>query len=77
MQTVKLRKGAKPLLRVVDGQPAPTPEAMLAELVPELLAAERNVVRLRGHVAAWTRLLATERRVAFIRDEHVRQEFGA
>jgi hypothetical protein len=54
----------------------PDPDAMLAELVPELLAAEETVAALRNLVDSWRRELATKRRVAFIRPEHIRSEFG-
>lgn len=68
-------------LRVVASEPTDRqsntdPETMLAALVPELIAAEKQVARLAGHVAAWRQLLATQRGVAFIREEQVRAEFG-
>lgn len=76
------RFAAKPQLRVVKGAPvhdtrkAPDPEAMLAKLVPELIAAEENVAALRALVDSWRCALARQRGVAFIRQERIRQEFG-
>lgn len=55
---------------------APAPEAMLAELVPELVAAEQNLAAVRALVDSWRRALAVKRGVAFIREEHVRREFA-
>jgi hypothetical protein len=53
-----------------------SPADALAEIVPELLAAEREVVRLRRLVDEQRAKLARARGVAFIREEHVRREFG-
>jgi hypothetical protein len=55
----------------------PEPEAMLADLVPELIRAEETAAALQGLVDSWRRKLAQKRGVAFIRDERVRQEFGS
>jgi hypothetical protein len=72
----------RPNLTVVAGErpraarKTAEPEAMLAELIPELIRAEETVVALRGLVDSWRRVLATKRGVAFIREERVRQEFG-
>lgn len=66
-----LKRGSRPL-------PAPPPDAgaMLAEIVPELIAAEQTVAALRGHVDAWARRLAESRGIGFIRHERIRQEFA-
>jgi hypothetical protein len=53
-----------------------TPSDELREIVPALAAAEQEVARLRNELAAQGRLLAKERGVAFLRIEHLRQEFG-
>jgi len=55
----------------------PEPDELLAQIVPELLAAEADVARLSRQMAVQSRLLANARGVAFIREERVRQEFGA
>lgn len=62
-------------LHVVEQQPA-TASERLAEIVPELIAAELLVVQLRMSLKAMGRQLAVERGVAFIREEHLRREFG-
>lgn len=61
---------------VADEPPTSTAEEMLAELVPELIRAEETVAALRGLIDSWRRHLANERGVAFVREEHVRREFG-
>jgi hypothetical protein len=55
---------------------APDPDAMLGELVPELIAAEEHAAALRGLVDSWRRQLANKRGVAFIRPERVIEEFA-
>jgi len=52
------------------------PADLLAEIVPELAAAEAFVARLRQLLSEQGKRLAKERRVAFIREEHLRREFG-
>lgn len=66
------RKPALHLVEPVDR----TPEQLLAQMVPEMLAAEQVVISLRRLVAEQTQALAKVRGVKFIRPEHVRQEFG-
>jgi hypothetical protein len=61
-------------LKVVPA--ASTAAEMLAELVPELVRAEQTAAALRALVGEWRRQLARERRVAFVREEQVRREFG-
>lgn len=65
----------QPKFRVV-GEDEPSPSELLAGIVPELVKAEREVARLRNELALAGRLLAKQRRVAFIREEHLRREFG-
>lgn len=67
---------ARPNLRVIPDEPEPQPEEALAKLVPELMAAEAKVARLRNALDVQRRRLATKRGVAFIRPEHVRREFA-
>lgn len=62
-------------LALVAHQPR-TPEDLLAEMVPELIAAEAVVADLRGLIAEQGRALARKRGVAFIRPERLRAEFG-
>lgn len=59
-----------------DGRDATRTEALLIEIVPQLLEAEEAVRRFRNLLRTETRLLAQERGVAFIREESVRREFG-
>jgi hypothetical protein len=69
----------RPKLHIVaDDKPAAASaaEEMLAHLVPDLIKAEEIVALLRGLVDSWRRELANERGVAFVREEHVRREFG-
>jgi hypothetical protein len=69
----------RPKLHIVaDDEPAPASpaEEMLAHLVPDLIKAEEIVALLRALVDSWRRELANERGVAFVREEHVRREFG-
>lgn len=53
------------------------PEAALAEIVPDLLAAERSVADLRNRLNSERRRLAEKRGVVFLREEVVRREFAA
>lgn len=63
-------------LKLVQAGPEPTPEERLADLVPQLIEAERKVADLRNQVDIHRRRLALDRGVAFIRPEHVRREFA-
>jgi hypothetical protein len=65
----------KPALKLVD-QAEPTAAEALARIVPDLIAAEGNVARLKRLLDRQRRRLANERSVAFIREETVRREFG-
>ena len=63
-------------LRVVPKPPMCTdPKSLLRQIVPELIAAEALVARLRNMMAEQGRELAKDRGVAFIRPEQLRQEF--
>lgn len=64
-------------LRVVPPPLTSGPADLLGQVVPELIAAEALVARLRNIMADQGRLLAKDRGVAFIRPEHLRREFGA
>lgn len=66
---------ARPL-RIVTLDEPEAPEDALARIVPQLLAAEAEVARLRNALDAQRRRLAVKRGVAFIRAETVRREFG-
>lgn len=63
-------------LKLVPPDPEPQPEALLADLVPQLAAAERKVASIRARIDQARRDLARKRGVAFIREEHVRREFA-
>jgi hypothetical protein len=65
-----------PNLRVVQPADEPSAEDNLSRIVPDLMAAERVVAQLRLELAAERVRLAKERRVAFLREEAVRREFG-
>jgi hypothetical protein len=64
-----------PRLRVVSEETQSAAD-MLRELVPEMIRAEETAAALRALVESWRRQLARERGVAFVREEHVRREFG-
>jgi hypothetical protein len=66
----------QPKLAVVPKpERVPTTAERLAEVVPELIAAEVLVAQLRAMLKSLGRELAVERGVAFIREEHLRREF--
>lgn len=64
-------------LRIVEKNPRTEAEDLLSQIVPMLQAVERTRARLRALQANVARQLATERSVAFIREEQLRQEFTA
>jgi hypothetical protein len=53
-----------------------TPEEALAMLVPRAMRLEAELAHARQRIAEERRRLADKRQVAFIREEHVRREFG-
>jgi hypothetical protein len=61
-------------LVVPENEPTPT-EEMLFRIVPALASAEKVVERLHHLMRMQMRALADERRVSFVREEHVRREF--
>jgi hypothetical protein len=62
---------------IVGNEPVVTePEDALAELVPQMIAAEREASDLRRRIDTERQRLAVKRGVSFIREEHVRREFG-
>jgi hypothetical protein len=64
-------------LRVVAPADEPlTAAESLAQIVPELIEAEAVVALLKRQMDAERVRLAKERRVAFVREEQVRREFG-
>lgn len=63
-------------LKLVPPDPEPQPEELLADLVPQLAAAERKVASIRARIDQARRDLARKRGVAFVRHEHVVREFG-
>lgn len=65
----------KPRLALVTEAPL-SAVAGLEAIVPELIAAEAVVARLRRLMDMERTRLAKERGVAFIREESVRREFG-
>jgi hypothetical protein len=67
----------QPALHLVAPQAGPPPAAdALARIVPELIAAEAEVARLKRLLDAERVRLAKERGLAFLREEAVRREFG-
>jgi exonuclease VII large subunit len=65
-------------LHIIDHPPEqPTPEEALAMLVPRAMRLEAELADARQRIAEERRRLADKRQVAFIREEHVRREFGA
>jgi hypothetical protein len=63
-------------LAIVAAPAELSPAEALADIVPKLIAAEAEVARLTRLMNAERKRLAQERRVAFVREEHVRREFG-
>lgn len=63
-------------LHVVAEAREPTASERLTDIVPELIAAEVLVAQLRASMKIAGQDLARERRVAFVREEHIRREFG-
>jgi hypothetical protein len=63
-------------LHIVRDRKPVGPAELLAQIVPELAAAEAVVARLRQMMDEQRRALAKERQVAFIRPEHIRREFS-
>lgn len=65
-----------PAFRLVGAEPQPSASDALARVVPELIAAEAEVARLKRLMDAERVRLAKERSISFIREERIRQEFG-
>lgn len=63
-------------LHIVPNRKRIGPEELLAQIVPELLAAEAVAARLRQLADEQRYLLAKQRKVAGIRHEHILNEFG-
>jgi hypothetical protein len=66
----------KPRLVAVEAAPQRPPEESLHYLVPHLAEIEDLARRLKIQVAEEGRRLAKKRGVVFIREEHLRREFG-
>jgi hypothetical protein len=64
-------------LHLVEPPERTDTEVLLDTIVPTLLVAEKVAARLREMMAKQSRALAKERGVRFIREEQIRQEFGA
>jgi hypothetical protein len=67
----------KPKLHLVESGPEPSEaRILLSQIVPTVAMLEKTLARMRHHQTVWSRQLADERGVAFIREEQLRQEFG-
>ena len=62
-------------LRAVKDE-APRIDELLSQELSDLAAAERTASLLRASIAEHGRVIAKERGLAFIRFEHLKQEFG-
>jgi hypothetical protein len=69
-------RASRKLHIVAEAPPEQTPSEALAELLPQLMELEHDVTVIRQKIDGHRVRLARERGVAFIREEHVRREFG-
>lgn len=70
------RSNVVPIGHVTIDVVGPEPEQLLASAVPSLILAEQILESMQRLVDQQTKRLARKRKVAFIRPEHIRREFG-